>query len=149
MARTKKAEAAAAKALRDELEEIEAVPLVTAESVERFLTKPAAEKPVPAAVGTALLAVRGDEEPRQVTVSIFPDDNGRDSILTIEGAGIGIHFGYVRVSPGDQLHSITFDGDTFEQTLRFVATHAIVVIDDSDEIRVGTAPTDRKDPDNG
>lgn len=143
-----------ADALRDELEEIEAVPArpATVADVQRAMrdasntssstiTATTAYINFSPSTVTATLPPRGDEK-RTATVSLIADANGTDSYLVIDGCGVGGHTCTTRVWPDDQYHQHTFDGDTFEQRLKFVATHAIVTIDDGDEIRVGT-PTDR------
>lgn len=132
----------------------EGQPYITDESVERALIGPApagdgvgtdplqpgewVDDPLLIAVTTAYLPPRGDEPERALCLRLIADANGRDSHLTLEGVGVGGHTGTVRIWPDDQTHTIEFDGDTFEQTLGFIATHAIVVIDESDEIRAGT-----------
>lgn len=157
MARQTKAEKAAQAArLKAELEEIEDLrqppgqPIIVAdESLERWLSSSVTENvhhtfgapPDAIAETYTVLPLRGDEDPRHARVALIADANGTDSRLVIDGCGVGGHHVNTRIWPDDQMQHFDFDGDTFEQTLRFVATHAIVVIDGGDEIRVGTPPT--------
>jgi hypothetical protein len=139
MAKKKRPEA---DALKDELEGVEGVPLIgpAPDGVGTDPLQPGewVDDPLLIAVTTAYLPPRGDEPRRAVRLRLIADANGHDSYLTFEGAGVGRHTGTVRIWPDDQTHVLDFDGDTYEQTLKdFIATHAIVVIDESTEIRAG------------